>query len=113
MAPVVTMEPFPSECSRCPRENRQRFGCGHDERTAGLADIEFLWASKFTGARVKRTCPRYYAETDRDACELLWGLEDYTRGALGPVGALPAPLVTYYRIAEIERQKWRDKQTEG
>ena len=111
--PRVTIEAFPSECARCSRDKQERFGCGHDPRYAGQASVVFLWAKEFSCHDVRKTCPRYYAEVDREASAVLWDLEDYTRGALGRAGALPAPLLTYYRIAEIERQRWRDKQTES
>ena len=109
----MTIEAFPAECSKCSQDKRERFGCGHDPRYAGKATVVFLWAQEFTCPDVRKTCPRYYAETERDAAALLWDLEDYTRGALGRVGALSAPLLTYLRLAEIERQRWRDKQTES
>ena len=111
--PLVTIEAFPAECSRCGPDNRARFGCGHDARYAGRAALTFLWAKEFACPDVRRTCPRYYAETGRDVAAVVWELEDYARGALGPVGALPAPMVTYLRVAEIERQRWRDKQMDG
>jgi len=75
--------------------------------------VVFLWAKEFACEAVRRTCPRYYTETEHEAAAVLWELEDYTRGALGRAGSLPAPLLTYLRIAEIERQRWRDKQTEN
>jgi len=109
----VTIEAFPSECSRCPESHREPWGCGHDPRYAGKATRVFLWAQEFSCADVRRTCPRFYAEQERDAAAVLWELEDYTRGALGRAGALSAPFLTYLRIAEIERQRWRDKQIEG
>jgi hypothetical protein len=109
----VTNEPFPAECSRCSRDNRERFGCGHDPRYAGKAQFTFLWAQDYTDKAIRRTCPRYYTEAERDVAALLWDLEDYTRGALGRAGAITATKLVYFRIAEIERQRWRDKQTEG
>lgn len=110
--PKFHVDPFPAECAKCNPDNRRRFGCGHDSRFAGRAEVVFLWAEDYADAQIRRTCPRYYAETDGDVAAVLWELEDYTRGALGPVGSLPAPLVTYLRLAEIERQRWRDKQME-
>jgi len=56
------------------------------------------------GAGLK-TCPQFYAR-DPDVHYILSNLEDYKRGALGPIGRLPAHVVDYLRAAESSRNKW-------
>lgn len=94
---------FPSECSKCNREiNAERFGCGWDDRYKGKGKLSHTWDPDW------KTCPRYSLESNPDVTMLLHDMEDYRRGALGPVGALPAPLVDYLRFADSVQNKWAD-----
>jgi hypothetical protein len=94
---------FPHECSKCPRgDEARRWGCGWDPKTAGKGKVVHVWDDKL------RTCPRYYLEAYPDVGRVLYELEDYRRGALGPVGQLRADLVDYYRMADSTQRKWVD-----
>lgn len=80
---------------------KERFGCGWDKRYAGKG-IE-------RPDSPLRTCPQYYARQP-DVQEVIGMLQDYTRGALGPVGRLDAPMLDYLRCAEAARNEWADAQ---
>jgi hypothetical protein len=56
-----------------------------------------------------KTCPRYYLESSADVARVMYELEDYRRGALGPVGRLPAPLVDALRFADSAQRRWADE----
>jgi len=95
------MVAFPSECKDCNRAaNAERFGCGHDPRHAGKGRISHSWDEDL------KTCPRFYLEGNRDVATLLYDLEDYRRGALGPVGKLTASRVDYLRMADAAHRQW-------
>jgi hypothetical protein len=38
-------------------------------------------------------------------------LQDYKRGALGPIWQIEAPLLEYLRVAEAEHARWESRQT--
>lgn len=98
------MVAFPAECSKCNRAiNAPRFGCGWDEQHAGRGKVRHEWAPDL------KTCPRYYLESDRDIERVLYDLEDYRRGSLGPIGQLPATLVDYLRLADATQRRWAEE----
>lgn len=99
---------FPCECKKCPTAIKERHGCGHYDRYRGLAAIRP--ARGDPRDPINRTCQRFFVEADADVQYLLWTIEDYRRGALGPVGALPANLVDAYRLFDSEWSVWQDKQ---
>jgi hypothetical protein len=88
----------PRECTGCPVEIKRRWGCGYDERYRGKAKVRMAWSKL-------KTCPQFYAR-DPDVAYVMENLEDYRRGALGPIGRLSAPLVDYLRFVDNAKHKW-------
>ena len=82
------------------------FGCGYDDRFRGKA----LCAYEF-GAPELATCPHYYARQPLIG-SLSEQIEDYRRGALGPIWSLPAPMVDGLRVLDAEMAAWKSKQDE-
>ena len=76
-------------CERCPDDAgyRRTLGCGY----AGAADAGTRPHPARPG-EIIATCPHYVLREDDDAVTVWSMLEDYRRGALGPVWALPACL---------------------
>lgn len=90
---------WPHSCDACPEEQRERYGCGWDDRTRGHGRAEIL------GGVVCETCPQWCALQPAVASvyELLG---DYREGRLGPVQELPRALLEYLRFASAELESW-------
>jgi hypothetical protein len=120
------MENFgPGPCARCRRDkvdaNRLAYGCGWDEDAAGTSTVEFIdsqarqkneydeWLPHDEQPPEYRTCPWYFASQPfvHSIYELL---DEYEAGALGSIFDLPAPLVTYLRVASTARSAYLAKQ---
>jgi hypothetical protein len=96
--------PFPRDCEGCSEEEMKRWGCGY-EKIAGRHKFEY------TGAKepYSRTCPQFFLRQPA-VDDIIAGLRDYKRAALGNVRKLGSAYLTYLRIAESETSCWEAKQ---